>query len=288
MSISTLSKTMIDLKADNREHSREELEALARDIRKDILKMIHAAQSGHPGGALGMTDIFTVLYADILRYDPSHPTWEDRDRFLLSNGHISAVRYASMKRHGFFPDLDLNSFRSFGSDLQGHPATRYLPELENSSGSLGQGLSQAVGVSLGARQQGKDFRVFVGISDGETDEGMTWEAAQAAAHYRTPIIGFMDLNGIQIDGFTKDVMDTRDLGEKFRAFGWEVFEADGHDVTEIRNAFRKAIESGAGPRMILFKTILGKGVSFMENNPGWHGKAPGDEDLNKALTEIDS
>lgn len=277
---------MMDTKTENREHTREELEALAKLVRKDIVQMIHAAQSGHPGGALGMTDIFTVLYADILRYDPAQPEWEDRDRLLLSNGHISAVRYSVMKRHGFFSGLELSSFRSLGSDLQGHPSTRYLPELENSSGSLGQGLSQAVGVSLGARQKGKNYRVFVGISDGETDEGMTWEAAQAAAHYKAPIIAFMDLNGIQIDGFTKDVMDTRDLGEKFRAFGWEVFEADGHDVIEIRDAFNRAIESEAGPRMILFRTVLGKGVSFMENNPGWHGKAPNDEDLKKALAEI--
>ncbi len=268
------------------EHSEEALKERATQTRIDILKMIHSAQSGHPGGALGMTDIFTVLYMDILNVDPSRPDWEDRDRLLLSNGHISAVRYASMKHAGFLNDHDLLTFRAFDSYLQGHPATRYIPELENSSGSLGQGLSQATGLSLGAAAQNKEYRVYVGISDGEMDEGMPWEAAQAAAHHRAPVIAFMDLNGIQIDGFTKDVMNPRDFRAKFEAFGWRVSESDGHDLIEIRNAFKQAKEYKEGPQVILFNTILGKDVSFMENNPGWHGKAPSDQDLEKALAEL--
>lgn len=263
----------------------KELADLAKEGRRLILKMIHAASSGHPGGALGMIDIFTVLYFDILRHNPANPTWEDRDRFLLSNGHISAARYTAMALAGYFPVEDLMKFRQMGSPYQGHPSTRYLPAVENSSGSLGQGLSTSVGLSLGLMSQNRDARVYVGISDGECGEGMIWEAAQAAVHHQAPILAFMDHNGIQIDGFCKDVCDPGDLAAKFAAFGWNVMEADGHDIGAIRNAFRE-MNQKTGPRLILFKTVLGKGVSFMENKPGWHGKPPEDEDLKKALAEL--
>lgn len=263
-----------------------ELGQRAREIRQRIVEMVHAARCGHPGGPLGLADIFAVLYFDILRLRPELSLWEDRDRLLISNGHVCAVRYASMALRGYFPVEELKSFRKFGSRLQGHPSPHFLPDVENAGGSLGQGLSAAVGLSLGSRLQKKDFRVFCCMSDGECGEGMTWEAAQAAAHYRAPVIAFMDFNGIQIDGPTREVCDLGDLAAKFSAFGWRVHRADGHDIAGIRAAFRAAREYSAGPQMVVFKTVLGKGVSYMENQPGWHGKAPNDEQAAQALEEL--
>lgn len=266
----------------------DEIAQQALEIRRLVIRMVHAANSGHPGGPLGLADIFAVLYFDVLNIDPKKPQWSERDRLILSNGHVSAVRYAAMKLAGYFPKLDVLSFRKLGSPFQGHPSTGYLPELESSSGSLGQGLSNAVGLSLGARYQNQKYRVFCCISDGECGEGMTWEAATAAVHHRAPVIAFMDLNGIQIDGFTKDVCDLGDLGKKFASFGWRVSETDGHDIPAIRRSFHEAVAAGpdAGPQMILFRTILGKGVSFMEDQFGWHGKPPNDEQAAKALQEL--
>ncbi len=263
-----------------------ELGARAREIRRLIVRAVHAAACGHPGGPLGLADIFSVLFFDILRHDPARPDWEERDRLLISNGHVCAVRYASMALAGYFPVDDLDTFRRLGSKLQGHPATKWLPGVENSSGSLGQGLSAALGLSLGARLQGADYRVYCCISDGECGEGMIWEAATAAVHYRAPIIAFMDYNGIQIDGYTKDVCDLGNLTAKFAAFGWKVREEDGHNIERVRGAFREAREYSAGPQMILFRTVLGKGVSYMENQPAWHGKAPNDDQYRKALEEL--
>jgi transketolase len=266
--------------------SDEELSEKAREIRRLSLRAVHAAASGHPGGPLGLADIFSVLFFDVLRYKPSEPDWADRDRLLISNGHVCAVRYASMALAGYFPVEDLDTFRKLGSPLQGHPSTKWLPGVDNSSGSLGQGLSAAVGLSLGARMQGQDYRVYCCISDGECGEGMTWEAATTAVHYKAPVIAFMDLNGIQIDGFTRDVCDLGDLARKWESFGWKVREADGHDIGAIRQAFRAAQEYTDGPQIILFKTVLGKGVSFMEDKPGWHGKAPNDEQYAQAIGEL--
>lgn len=263
-----------------------DLSEKARNIRQLIVRAVHAAACGHPGGPLGLADIFSVLYFDILRHRPAEPDWEDRDRLLISNGHVCAVRYASMALAGFFPIEDLDTFRKLGSPLQGHPSTKWLPAVENSSGSLGQGLSTSVGLSLGARLKQKDYRVFCCISDGECGEGMTWEAAQAAVHYKAPVIAFMDYNGIQIDGFTKDVCDLGDLTAKFASFGWKVREEDGHDVSAIRAAFAAARNYADGPQMILFRTVLGKGVSYMEDVPAWHGKAPNDEQYAQALQEL--
>lgn len=263
-----------------------ELAIKAREIRKWVIKMVHAATCGHPGGPLGLADIFSVLYFDALRHNPRKPDWSERDRLLISNGHVCAVRYAAMALSGYFPEKDLLAFRRFGSPLQGHPSTKFLPSVENSSGSLGQGLSAAVGLSLGARQQKKDYRVYVCISDGECAEGMTWEGATTAAAYHAPVIAFLDLNGIQIDGFTKDVCDLGDLPAKFAAFGWKVTQADGHNIGAIRSAFAKAKQYDRGPQMIAFRTVLGRGVSFMENNPKWHGVAPNDEQAQKALSEL--
>lgn len=264
----------------------EEIFIRAQATRRMVVRMVHAASCGHPGGPLGLADIFAVLYTETLNVDPARPDLPERDRLLISNGHVSAIRYASMKLAGFFKDIDELSFRRMGSAFQGHPSTRYLPEVENSSGSLGQGLSAAVGLSLGLHLQNISGRVYCCISDGECGEGMTWEAATAAAHYKTPIIGFMDFNGIQIDGPTRDVCDLGDLAQKFRSYNWKVYETDGHDIGAIRRTFKSAQAYSEGPQMIVFKTVLGKGISYMENMPGWHGKAPNDDELQQALKEL--
>jgi len=271
----------------------EQIAQNALKIRRLIVRIVHAAKSGHAGGPLGLADIYASLFFDpeIYRFNPKKTDWPDRDRLLLSNGHVCAVRYASMCLAGFFSEKDVMTFRKVGSPFQGHPSTKYLPAVENSSGSLGQGLSAAVGLSLWKRLQKKDFNVFVCMSDGECGEGMTWEAATAAAHHRAPVIAFMDYNGIQIDGFTKDVCDLRDLEKKFTSFGWTALTRDGHNIAEIRKSFKEALarlkeNPAVGPQMILFKTVLGKGVSFMENAPKWHGTAPNDEQFAKAMSDI--
>ena len=264
----------------------EDIAQKAKEVRQWIIKMVHAAKCGHPGGALGLADIFSVLYFDIMRHRPEEPTWEDRDRLLLSNGHVCAVRYACLALAGYMPVSELLTFRKLGSRLQGHPSTLLLPEMENSSGSLGQGLSAAVGLALGARLQKKDYRVFCCISDGECGEGMTWEAAQAAVHYRTPVIAFIDNNGIQIDGFVSKVCNLGDLAAKFASFGWKAVVCDGHDIPSIRQAFTEARGYSDGPQIIVFNTVLGKGVSYMENVPKWHGVAPGDDLAKQALAEL--
>ncbi len=264
----------------------EQIAERAAEIRRNIIRMVHAAACGHPGGPLGLADIFATLYFDALNIDPARPDWADRDRLILSNGHVGAVRYAAMKEAGFFAGQDILTFRKFGSPFQGHPSTKYLPEMESSSGSLGQGLSNAVGLALGARVQKKNYRVFCCISDGECGEGMTWEAATYAAANRVPVIAFMDHNGIQIDGRTKDVCDLGDLAEKFRAFGWRVSRENGHDIGAVRRSFRTARAYDGGPQMIVFDTILGKGVSYMENNHKWHGAAPNVEQTEQALREL--
>ena len=264
------------------------LAARALEIRRWIIRMVHAATCGHPGGPLGLADIFSVLFFEALRHDPKRPDWQDRDRLLISNGHVCAVRYAAMALAGYLPEEELLTFRRMGSRLQGHPSTKFLPSVENASGSLGQGLAAGVGLALGAMHQGRSYRSYICMSDGECAEGMTWEAATTAVAYRVPVIAFLDLNGIQIDGFTKDVCDLGDLPGKFAAFGWKVQEADGHSIPEIRAAFLRAQEYRAGPQMIAFRTVLGKGVSFMENNPKWHGVAPNDDQARKALTELGS
>ncbi len=268
-----------------------EIAGRARKIRQMIIQMVHSANCGHPGGPLGLADIFSVLYFDVMHHKPQIPLWADRDRLILSNGHVSAVRYATMKLAGYLKDVDIKTFRKFGSPLQGHPSTRYLPEVENSGGSLGQGLSVALGLALGARVQRKSYRVFACLSDGECGEGMIWEAATAAVHYKAPLIAFIDDNGIQIDGPTKKVCDLGDLGEKFSSFGWDTLRVDGHSVPAIREAFRRALakldqDSENGPIMIVFRTVLGKGVSFMENNHKWHGVAPNAEQAAQALREL--
>ena len=263
------------------------LQALARQIRVDSVTMVHGAKSGHPGGPLGLADIFAYLFKHFLRYNATNPESEDRDRFILSNGHTCAVYYSAMARSGFFEASELSTFRRLGSRLQGHPSPIYLPWLENSGGSLGQGLSFAVGSALAGRVRKADWRVVAGLSDGECQEGMTWEAAMAAAHYKLDnLIAFVDRNDIQIDGRTRDVMDVEPFMDKWMAFGWAVMEADGHNMAEIHTAFEWAKSIKGRPAMIIFNTVLGKGVSYMENQAAWHGKPPSDDQLKQALQEL--
>lgn len=266
-----------------------ELALLANKMRRQIVTMVHGAKSGHPGGPMGIADILTVLYKKHLNIDPNNPRDPNRHRFLLSPGHVCAGLYAAMSMSGIIPESELTEFRKLGSRLQGHPSTKFLPELENSSGSLGQGLSQACGVALGLRLQKNNAKVYIGISDGECQEGMTWEAVMSAAHYGLDnLIAYVDYNHIQIDGRTEEVMDLGDLEAKFRSFGWITKTAPGHDMAAIDEAFGWGAQAEKKPKVIIFDTTLGKGVSFMENNPGWHGSPPGDEDLAKAIKELDA
>ena len=263
---------------------------LANNIRKNIITMVYKAKSGHPGGPLGLADIFAILHFRHLNRFPEEPFSDERDYFLLSNGHVCAVQYATMALAGFLPLDELNTFRTLGSRLQGHPSTKFLSILENSSGSLGQGLSNASGLALGLKQQNKKNYVFVCLSDGECQEGMVWEAAMAAAHYKNSrLIAFVDWNGVQIDGFVKNIMDIKNLQAKFDSFGWFTKKVNGHDYKAIDQAFQWAKEKkGDKPRIILFETTLGKDVDFMENNPSWHGVPPKQEEHDKALAQLAS
>ncbi len=265
----------------------EELKLKAKQIRREVIKMVAAAKSGHPGGPLGLADIYAALYFKILKHDPKNPNWEERDRLILSNGHVCAVRYASMALSGYFPIEDLKTFRNINSKLQGHPSTRYMEGLETSSGSLGQGLSLATGIALGLRHQNKTNKVYACISDGECGEGMTWEAAQSAVHFKLDnLVAFMDRNFIQIDGNTEEVMRLEPLGKKFEMFGWNLIEADGHDMNQILESFAKAEKHKGSPTLILFRTVIGKGVSYMENKAEWHGTFPNAEQEKQALLEL--
>ncbi|HMY11964.1 MAG TPA: transketolase [Turneriella sp.] len=259
-----------------------DLKFIARRIRQNAVEMVFRANSGHPGGPLGLADIYAYLYFKILNLKGEH-----RDRLLISNGHVCAVRYSAMAVRGQLPESELATFRRLGSRLQGHPSTKYLPEVENSSGSLGQGLANASGLSLGLRLQKSPARVFLGMSDGECQEGMTWEAAMAAAHNKlTNIHPFLDFNNIQIDGKVEKVMGVEPLDKKFETFGWKVRVASGHDFGEIAAAFDWSLKAEGAPKMILFRTVLGKGVSFMENNPDWHGTPPNQKDRDAAMIEL--
>lgn len=264
-----------------------QLKLIANSIRQDLLKALNAAGSGHPGGALGMTDIFTVLYFHSLAHDPANPTWDKRDRLILSNGHICPVLYATMAHAGYFDVAELMTLRKLGSRLQGHPHRTALPGLETTSGPLGSGLSQAVGMAIAARMDKKDHHVYVLTSDGEHQEGNTWEAVMLAAKYKLDnVIQIMDRNYIQIEGNTEDVLPLDPVKEKYEAFNWHVIEIDGHDYTQIIDAIETAKTIAGKPVLINARTIPGKGVSFMENEYQWHGKPPSDEDLTKALADL--
>ncbi|MEK7286063.1 MAG: transketolase [Nitrospirota bacterium] len=265
----------------------ESLQNQAKRLRQDIIQMISAAASGHPGGSLSATDIITALYFRVLRHRPTEPDWDDRDRFILSKGHAAPALYAALARTGYFPVEQLSSLRQFGSPLQGHPEKGKLPGVEASTGSLGQGISIGIGMALAARLDGKDYRTVVLMGDGESNEGQVWEAAMFAAHYKMDSLTvILDRNRQQLDDWTEKILDTESLAEKWRAFGWHVIEIDGHNMDQILKAFDEASNTKGKPTLIFANTTKGKGVSFMENNLEFHGSAPNAEQTQKALLEI--
>lgn len=266
---------------------REYLVNIAREVRWDIVRMIGLAGSGHPGGSLSCADILVCLYFHKMNHDPKRPDWRHRDRFVLSKGHAAPALYAVLARSGYFDRDELWKLRRLGSMLQGHPDRLKTPGVEISTGSLGQGLAAAVGMALGLRMEGNPARVYALIGDGESQEGGIWEAAMLASHQRLDnLTAILDNNGLQIDGRCCDVVGLGDVPAKWRAFGWEVLEVDGHDVLDICSALDEA-EGFQRPCMIVAHTVKGKGVSFMENNVDFHGKAPTPEEMEKALKEIE-
>ncbi|OHA62264.1 MAG: transketolase [Candidatus Wildermuthbacteria bacterium RIFCSPHIGHO2_01_FULL_45_20] len=273
----------------NTQYSIEQLEVKANEIRQDIIKMLLAAGSGHSGGPLGMADIFTALYFRVLKHDPKNPSWEDRDRLILSNGHIAPVRYVAMAYAGYFPKTELSTFRQINSRIEGHPSYKRLPGVETSSGPLGEGLSEACGFAFAARLDGHqtDYHIWCLTSDGEHEEGMTWEAAMFAAKYRlNNLTVIIDRNNIQIDGNTEDIMPLEPLREKYESFGWHVIEMNGHDMREIISTLEEAKAVQEKPTCIIAHTIPGKGVSFMEQKYEWHGITPNREQAEQALREL--
>ncbi len=266
-----------------------ELEAKARILRRHVVQMIGEAKSGHPGGSLSAADIVTALFFRVMRHDPSNPRWPDRDRFVLSKGHAVPILYAALAEAGYIPLDWLHTLRKINSPLQGHPSVKDLPYVEASTGSLGQGLSIGLGMALAGRLDGRHYHVFVMIGDGEAEEGQIWEAAMAAHHYKVSnLIGILDYNKYQLDDALEKVMNPAPFADKWRAFGWLVREIDGHNMAEIVEALEwaKAQQDQELPVMIIAHTIKGKGVSFMENNNEFHGRAPTPEELEQALTEL--
>lgn len=264
-----------------------QFEKTAANIRTGLIKAIHNAGSGHPGGSLSAADLVTALYFREMHIDPDNPDMEDRDKFILSKGHAGPVQYAALAERGYFPKEDILTLRKLGSNFQGHPNMKKVPGVEMSTGSLGQGFSAAGGMAMANKLDKNPGRIYVLLGDGELQEGLIWEAAMSAAHYRLDnLVGILDWNGLQIDGKNEDVMTVAPVGEKFRAFGWNVVEIDGHDFEQIFDAFDKARECKGKPTLILAKTCKGKGVSFMEDQAGWHGKAPDEEQTKQAMEEL--
>ncbi len=263
------------------------LKKKANDIRIDIIKAVYSAGSGHPGGSLSAADILTVLYFHEMNIDPANPKMPDRDKFVLSKGHGSPGIYSTLAERGFFPKEDLLTFRKLGSKLQGHPDMIKVPGVEMSTGSLGQGISAAVGMAMANKLDKNPGRVYALLGDGELQEGLVWEAFMAAAHFKLDnLTVIIDWNGLQIDGKNEDVMCVTPIAEKLKGFCWETAEIDGHDLLAITEAFEKARSTKGKPFAIIAKTIKGKGVSFMENDYGWHGKAPNEEQARKAIGEL--
>ena len=268
------------------------LETIAREGRVQILRMLTHAGSGHPGGSLSVIDILTDLYFNRLRLDPARPQWEDRDRFILSKGHCVPAQYYCMARTGFFPMDRLITLRKLGSPLQGHPDRVALPGVEAATGSLGQGISVAVGMALGLKLAGKAARVYCVLGDGETQEGQVWESLMSAPklgapnHHLDNLCVILDYNGIQLDGFVKKILDLEPITDKLKAFGWPVLEVNGHDIAQVDKALDQAEATKGAPTFIVAHTVKGKGVSFMENDPEWHGKAPKPEEAVRAIREI--
>lgn len=265
----------------------EKLKKIACDIRVDIIKETYHAGSGHPGGSLSAADILTILYFHEMNIDPANPKKENRDKFILSKGHATPVLYATLAHRGFFPTEELATFRKLGSKLQGHPDMKKVPGVEMSTGSLGQGFSAAVGMAMAGKLDNSPARVYALLGDGELQEGIVWEAAMASAHYKLDnLTAIIDWNGLQIDGKNDEVMKVTPIDEKFRSFGFHVINIDGHNMEEIVAALAEARETKGKPTAIVAKTSKGKGVCFMENNAGWHGKAPNDDEAQKAVAEL--
>ncbi len=267
--------------------SLEEMAATAKKLRRHVITMIGKAGSGHPGGSLSAAEIITALYFKVLRHDPANPRWAERDRFILSKGHAAPILYAALAERGYFPGEELATLRTLGSCLQGHCDMTATRGVEMSSGSLGQGLSFGIGIALAGRLNARDYRVYVLLGDGECDEGQVWEAAMASAHFKlNNLVAIVDHNELQIDGWNRDVMNLEPLPEKWKAFGWHTIEVNGHDLSQLIAAFDEAKRVRGKPTAIIAHTIKGKGVSFMENNVDFHGKAPTPAEMEKALEEL--
>jgi len=265
----------------------KEMEEIAKRLRRHIITMTGKAGSGHPGGSLSAVEIVTVLYFRLLRHKPSDPQWSDRDRFILSKGHAAPLLYAALAECGYFPVDELSTLRQLDSRLQGHTDRTVTPGVEMSAGALGQGLSFAIGIALAGRLNSQNYRAYVLLGDGECDEGQIWEGAMAAAHFKVDnLTAIVDNNRQQIDGWNRDVMNLDPFNKKWQAFGWHVIEVDGHDFTQLIDAFNQAKQVTGQPTVIIAHTIKGKGVSFMENNPDFHGKAPNAEEVEIALKEL--
>ena len=266
---------------------KKELQIMATKVRMGIVESTHGAKSGHPGGSLSAADVYTYLYFKEMNIDPKNPKWEDRDRFVLSKGHTTPGLYAALANRGFFPVEDLPQFRHIDSYLQGHPNMNLVPGVDMSTGSLGQGVSVAVGMALGAKKTGKKNRVYSLLGDGEIQEGQVWEACMAAAHYNLDnLCIIVDNNGLQIDGNVADVMSPYPIVDKLLAFGFEVMAVDGHNFDQLEEAFAAARKTEGKPFAIVMETVKGKGVSYMENQAGWHGKAPNDAEYEQAMSEL--
>lgn len=266
---------------------KQELEQKARKVREDIIEEVYSAKSGHPGGSLSIADILTVLYFREMNIQPENPDWGERDRFVLSKGHCSPALYSCLANRGFFPVEDLKGFRNINSYLQGHPDKNKVPGVDMTTGSLGQGLSAANGMAIAGKVDKKDYRVYCVLGDGEIEEGQVWEAAMAASQYKLDnLCVIVDNNNLQIDGTIEEVMSSYPIDEKFRSFGFQVINIDGHDIEEIIKAFEVAKNVKGKPTCIIAKTTKGKGITFMENQAGWHGKAPNEEQYQQAMKEM--
>ena len=263
------------------------LDSKALAIRHDVLNMIYTAKAGHPGGSLSAVEVVTTLYFHVMNIDPQNPDWPDRDRFVLSKGHACPVLYAALAERGFFDKSIINTLRQYHSILQGHPDMNKVPGLDMTAGSLGNGLSAGLGMALSAKHKGQDYMTYVMLGDGECQEGMVWEAAMAAAHYRlNNLIAIVDCNGVQINGWVNDIMREEPFADKWKAFGWNVIDIDGHNIHEVLTALHEA-RTMRSPTVILARTVKGKGVSFMEDAAAWHGAAPNAEQLAQALEDIE-
>ncbi len=281
-------KANVNAAVEARSLSVKEMGAVAKRLRRHIISMTGKAGSGHPGGSLSAVEIVTTLYFGLLRHNPKDPRWSDRDRFILSKGHTAPLLYAALAECGYFPLEKLSTLRQLDSYLQGHTDRTVTPGVEMSAGSLGQGLSFAIGVALAGRLSSQEYRVYVLLGDGECDEGQVWEAAMAAAHFKLGnLVAIVDNNGQQIDGWNRDVMNLDPFNKKWQAFGWHVIEVDGHNLPQLIDAFNQAKLVKRQPAVIIAHTIKGKGVSFMENNPDFHGKAPTAAEVEIAMKELE-